>query len=90
MRKIFIKKFYFQLISTLFIGFTLGIVTIWPGVINGKSRRCFFNILKDGSNGNVGLNTILSINPNYILKVNNTKNKYLKVLLIGDSCFRNY
>ena len=89
-KKFFNKTLYFRLIPSLILGFSLGIVTIWPGVINGNSRKCFFNILKDGSDGNVRLSTILSINPNYLVKVNNTKNKYLKVLLIGDSCFRNY
>ena len=89
-RKRFDRILYFQLMPMLLIGFTLGIISIWPGIISGNSRKCFFDILKDGSDGNVKLSTIISINPNYLLKINNTKNNYLKVLLIGDSCFRNF
>ena len=68
----------------------MGIFSIWPGIISTRSRKCFFNILKDGSDGNVQLNTVLSINPSYMLKIKNEKNIYLKVLLIGDSCFRKF
>ena len=34
------------------------------------------------------LGTILSIEPNYLLKINNAETKYKKILLIGDQCFR--
>jgi len=68
----------------------MGIFSIWPGIISTRSRKCFFDILKDGSDGNVQLNTVLSINPSYMLKIKNEKNNYLKVLLIGDSCFRKF
>ena len=68
----------------------MGIFSIWPGIISTRSRKCFFDILKDGSDGNVKLNTVLSINPSYMLKIKNEKNNYLKVLLIGDSCFRKF
>ena len=68
----------------------MGIFSIWPGIISTRSRKCFFDILKDGSDGNVQLNTVLSINPSYLLKIKNEKNNYLKVLLIGDSCFRKF
>ena len=68
----------------------MGIFSIWPGIISTRSRKCFFDILKDGSDGNVQLNTVLSINPSYMLKIKNEKKIYLKVLLIGDSCFRKF
>ncbi len=68
----------------------MGIFSIWPGIISTRSRKCFFDILKDGSDGNVQLNTVLSINPSYLLKIKKEKNNYLKVLLIGDSCFRKF
>ena len=70
-KKFFYEKFYFKIIPIFFLGFALGIILIWPGAIFGKSRKCFFNILKDGSDGDA-------------------KNKYLKVLLVGDSCFRKF
>lgn len=70
------------------IGFMMGIVTIWPGLISESGRNCFFKIVKDGSDGNVSLGTIFSISPNYLLRISNEKNKYNKVLLIGDFCFR--
>ena len=89
-KKKFYRTFYFQLMPMLIIGFMLGIISIWPGIISGNNRKCFFDILKDGSDGNVKLSTIISINPNYLLKIKNTKNNYLKVLLVGDSCFRNF
>ena len=89
MRK-FYKIFYLQIIPIFILGFSIGVVSIWPGIISGNSRKCFFNILKDGSDGSIKIGTILSINPNYLLKVKKTKNNYLKILLIGDSCFRRF
>ena len=89
-KKIFFKKFNLGKIFILSLGFSLGIIVIWPGIISGNSRKCFFNILKDGSDGNIELKTILAVNPNYLLKIKNAKNNYLKILLIGDSCFRKF
>ena len=82
------KTIYLQIIPTLILGFSLGVISIWPGIVSGNSRKCFFNILKDGSDGSIKIGTVLSINPNYLLKIKKTKNNYLKILLIGDSCFR--
>ena len=87
--KIFHKKF-FKIIPIFILGFSVGVILIWPGMISGNSRKCFFNILLDGSDGSVRVGTLLSINTNYLLKIKNTKNKYLKILLIGDSCFRKF
>ena len=84
----FYKTLYFQIIPTFIIGFSLGVIAIWPGIISGNSRKCFLKILMDGSDGSIKLETLLSMNPNYLLKVKNTNNKYFKILLIGDSCFR--
>ncbi len=72
----------------LLVGFFLGITTIWPGVISNKGRNCFLKIIRDGSDGSVSLKTIASISPNYLIKIGNAKNKYLKILFIGDHCFR--
>ena len=72
------------------MGLFLGIISIWPGIISGNSRKCFFNILLDSSDGSVRIGTIFSINSNYLLKIKNTENKYFKILLIGDSCFRKF
>ena len=71
-----------------FFGLLAGIIFIWPGILKVENRKCFFKIIKDGSDGKVSIETILSIEPNYLLKINNTKNKYKKILLIGDQCFR--
>ena len=84
------KVIYFQIIPILILGFSLGVISIWPGIVSGNSRKCFFKILKDGSDGSVKISTIFSINPNYLLKIKNAKNNYLKVLFIGDSCFRKF
>lgn len=84
------RKKSFHIILILILGFFLGIFSIWPGIISGNSRKCFYNILKDGSDGNVKLNTILKINPNYLLQIKNKQNIYFKILLIGDSCFRKF
>lgn len=89
-KKNFYRKFYFQRITIFSLGFIVGIITIWPGIISGNSRKCFYSILKDGSDGNVKINTLLKINPSYLLKIKNEKNIYLKILLIGDSCFRGF
>ena len=84
------KTIYLQIIPILILGFSLGVISIWPGIVSGNSRRCFYKIIKDGSDGSVKVSTLLSINPNYLLKIKNTKNVYLKILLIGDSCFRKF
>ena len=89
-KKKFYKTLYLKIIPIFILGFSLGVISIWPGFIYGNSRRCFFNILLDGSDGNIKVGTLLSINSNYLLKIKNTKNKYLKILLIGDSCFRKF
>ena len=87
------NKFNSKFIKSIFlilIGFFLGIGTIWPGIITQTGRKCFLKIIKDGSDGNVSIGTIFSINPNYLMKINNSKNKYIKVLLVGDFCFRKF
>ncbi len=83
----FIRNHFF---NTLFfiVGLSGGIILIWPGILSFDNRKCFFDILKDGSDGKVSLGTILSIEPNYLLKINNAETKYKKILLIGDQCFR--
>ena len=79
-----------NLINTLFFltGLSIGIIFIWPGLLKNNNRKCFVNIIKDGSDGKVTMGTILSIDPNSIVKINNAKNAYDKVLRIGDYCFR--
>ena len=71
-----------------FTGFSIGIIIIWPGVLNLEKGNCFLKIIKDGSDGKESIGTILSIEPNSLLKIKNTKSKYTKILLIGDQCFR--
>ena len=50
----------------------MGVITIWPGVIYGNSRKCFLDILKDGSDGNIQLKTILKVKHDYLLKIKNS------------------
>ena len=89
-KKNFYKTFNFQIITIFIVGISVGVIAIWPGIISGNSRKCFINFLLDVSDGSVRMKTLLSINSNYLLKIKNTKNRYLKVLLIGDSCFRKF
>ncbi|MDC3094013.1 hypothetical protein OA387_03035 [Prochlorococcus sp. AH-716-M10] len=89
-RKNFLKIFNIKNLAILVLGFSLGVIAIWPGIISRNSRKCFFSILKDGSDGNIQIKTILLINPNYLLRIKNAKNEYWKVLLVGDSCFRKF
>ena len=79
-----------NLINILFLltGLSIGIILIWPGILKNDNRKCFFNIIKDGSDGKATMGTILSIDPNSLVKINNAKNAYVKVLRIGDYCFR--
>ena len=72
MRK-FYKTFHLQIIPIFILGFSVGVILIWPGIISGNSRKCFFNILKDGSDGSLKIGTVLSINPNYLLKIKKIK-----------------
>ena len=91
MKKKFFKKFFkFKFVAIFVIGFSVGVITIWPGIIFGNNRKCFMSILRDGSDGNIQVRTILAISPNYLIKIKNAKNNYIKILLIGDSCFRKY
>ena len=79
-----------NLIYTLFflMGLSVGTILIWPGILLNNNRKCFIKIIKDGSDGKVTVGTILSIDPNSLVKINNAKNAYDKVLRIGDYCFR--
>ena len=72
----------------IFLGFSFGIISVWPNITSNKGRNCFFNIIKDGSDGSIKLSTILSIEPDYLLKIKNARNKYYKILYVGDYCFR--
>ena len=89
-KKKFYKVFYLKILPIFLLGFSIGVIAIWPGLIYGNSRKCFFDILKDGSDGDIQLKTILKVKHDYLLKIKNAKNKYFKVLLVGDSCFRNF
>ena len=89
-KKKYYKIAYLQISTTVIIGFSLGVISIWPGIISGNSRKCFHSFIKDSMDGSVKVKTLLSINPNYLVKIKNTKNNYLKILYIGDSCFRRF
>ena len=89
-KKKFYKFFNFQIFLIFVLGFSIGVISIWPGVISGNSRKCFLDILKDGSDGDIQLKTILKVKHDYLLKIKNARNNYFKVLLVGDSCFRNF
>ena len=71
-------------INTLFFltGLLMGIVLIWPGILKNDNRKCFINIIEDGSDGKVTMGTILSVDPNSLLRINNAKNTYDKVSII--------
>ena len=69
-------------------GLSMGVLLVWPGILKSDSRRCFYKIINDGSDGKVNIGTILSIDPNSLVKINNAKNTYDKILRIGDYCFR--
>lgn len=84
------KVKYIQSILFILIGFFLGVGALWPGLVTDIGRKCFLKIIKDSSDGSVSMSTIFSITPNYLLKINNAKNKYFKVLLVGDFCFRKF
>ena len=71
-----------------FFGLSIGIILIWPGILKIENRKCFLKIIKDGSDGKVTIGTIFSIEPNYLLKIKSEDNKYIKILLVGDQCFR--
>ena len=79
-----------KLINAVFFltGLSFGIILIWPGILKSYNRGCFYKIIKDGSDGKVSIGTILYIDPNSLVKINNAKNKYSKILRIGDYCFR--
>ena len=57
------------------LGTSFGVILIWPGIVSGENRNCFWNIIKDGSDGNV-FNTVLSISPKYLIKIKNVEDNY--------------
>ena len=75
----------FLILLIFLLGTSFGVILIWPGILSGNNRNCFWNIMQDGS---VSLNTVLSISPKYLIKIKNAKDKYQKMLFIGDYCFR--
>ena len=79
-----------RLINTLFflVGLSIGVILVWPGILKSDNRKCFVKIIEDGSDGKVTVNTILSIDPSSLVKINNANSTYLKILRIGDYCFR--
>ena len=79
-----------NILNVLFFlaGLSIGIILLWTGLLNNENRRCFITIIKDGSDGKVKVGTILSIDPNSLIKIRNAKNTYRKILRIGDYCFR--
>ena len=83
-----LKINYLFNILIFFTGLSIGIILIWPGILKNQNRKCFLKIIEDGSDGKVSIGTILSIEPNYLLKINNAKSTYSKILLIGDHCFQ--
>ena len=80
------KNFLYALI--FLSGLSLGILSIWPGILKNENRKCFIKIIKDGSDGKVSIETLFSIEPKYLIKINNARDKYRKVLYVGDYCFR--
>ena len=82
------KKINFFNALFFITGLSAGILLIWPGLLKNENRRCFFKIIEDGSDGKVRVDTILSIDPNSLVKIRNAKNNYGKILRIGDYCFR--
>ena len=84
------KSYINYFVYTLFFltGLSIGFILIWPGILETDKRACFLKIIKDSSDGSVSIGTIFSIDPKYLLKINNAKSKYSKILLIGDQCFR--
>ena len=84
------RKAYKNFIYALFFlsGLSLGILSIWPGILKNENRKCFIKIIKDGSDGKVSIETVFSIEPQYLIKINNARNTYSKILYIGDYCFR--
>ena len=83
-----LKINYLFNILIFFTGLSIGIILIWPGILKNQNRKCFLKIIEDGSDGKVSIGTILSIEPNYLLKINNAKSTYSKILLIGDHCIQ--
>ena len=84
------RRAYKNFIYALFFlsGLSLGILSIWPGILKNENRKCFIKIIKDGSDGKVSIETVFSIEAKYLIKIKNARNKYRKVLYVGDYCFR--
>ena len=88
MKKNFYKYKAIKNLLFILLGFSLGVFSLWPGLISFKGRKCFINIINDGRDGNIKFSTLLSIEPKYLVKIKNARNKYHKILYIGDYCFR--
>ena len=52
------KLRYLHSFLFLILGIILGVIAVWPGLITQTGRKCFLNIIQDGSDGNVSFGTI--------------------------------
>ena len=63
-----LKVFYIKKLLILVLGFSLDVMAIWTCIILRNIRK-FFNIIRDGSDGDIQIKTILLVNQNYLLRI---------------------
>ena len=73
--------------SLLLLGFFVGFYLSWPGIVNTKNWKCFFEIIEKSSEDKISIKAALEISPSYFIKSKNRKMPS-KIRIIADACFR--
>ena len=71
----------------LLSGVVAGLYFSWPGIIFSKNWKCFNEIITRSAEDKISLKAALEISPSYFIK-NKNKNKYSKIRIVADACFR--
>ena len=71
----------------LFFGIFVGFYFSWPGILNSKNWKCFYEIIEKSSEDKISIKAVLEVSPSYLIKSKN-KNMASKIRVVADACFR--
>ena len=78
------------MIKTFFIlglGMFGGLWIAWPGISDKDNWHCVKEIISKSNKDETDIRTIMSVSPRYLIK-KKSDGPFLKIRLIGDTCFR--
>ena len=71
----------------MFSGIFAGLYLSWPGIVMTKNWECFNEIILKSVEDKISIKAALELSPSYFIK-NKNKNKYSKLRIVADACFR--